>query len=216
MLQPPSKAEDITKLRSQSACKLRSTLQKHLQTFNWQTNRKMAYSSHWLDYLTEAHSKSRKKTSNRFWIWLLKLSWKCYILASRSANVQKTVTVDGRILPLSIPVSRCCPHSWEHSLHGLTSGISDSSMEWKQLKGTGDTGGVSQWSTISLFQTLKPQPESKDSSCFLPYLSSCSPWSTLVTNFQPANSHSYPIKNSTADSAKRRHVHLLKILLFCY
>lgn len=85
-------------------------------------------------------------------------------------------------------------------------------MGWEQLKGTGDVGGVSQWSTISLFQTYKPQPGSKDSSRLLPYLSRCFPWSALITEFQPANSHSYPIRNSTADSAKRRHVHLLKVL----
>lgn len=169
----------------------------------------MVYSSHWLDYLTEAHNTSKKKkTSNRFCIGLQK----CYILASRRANVQKTVTVDGRISLLSIPVSQCCPRSWEHSLHGLTSGISDSSMGWEQLKGTGDVGGVSRWSTTSLFQTYKPQPGSKDSSRLLPYLSRCFPWSALITEFQPANSHSYPIRNSTADSAKRRHVHLLKVL----
>lgn len=213
MLQPPSKAEDIIKLRSQSACKLCSTLQKHLQTFNWQTNRKMVYSSHWIDYLTEAHNKSKKNFKIDFGFGC----WSCHgNVTSLLAEVhmcRKQPRVDGRIPSLSIPVSRCCPHSWEHSLHGLTSGISDSSMGWKQLKGT---GGVSQWSTTSLFQTYKLQPGSKDSSCFLPYLSSCFPWSALITDFQPANSHSYPLRNSTADLAKRRHVHLLQIPFFCY
>lgn len=113
-------------------------------------------------------------------------------------------------LPLPISMSQCCLGSWEHSLHGLDSGttwcfIPNSSFlcSQKALMAEGSimvmclSAAISPCSWVSSSHGVKAvhvfSLSFSAASLVCPYHPS--------TEFQPANSHSLPARNSTANSA---------------